>query len=643
MNWGARADHLSKKYFMKHLCNHCLFALFLTTVFMIGCGKETESKVSVSAPEIDIHTAIMSGDLVTIQQHIDAKSDLNAPDMQSRNTPLMNAILAGKHEIVYLLIENGVDLDARNNDGSTALITAAFFAYPEMVKTLLEKGANTSIRNNTGASARDTVQAPWVQMKPIYDFIGALLQPIGLQLDYERIQRNRPIVLDLLNGHGESTSPLSTGASNSSVPDIAVEKIVPSGDENFLNKDSDYIYDQNRLPTFELNLPSAALAKLDGDPTAEEYVEGSLTFDGETISPVGIRYKGSVGAWVGGVSGMNPFMPSGRKTRTKLSMKVKMNWKGSDTLFYGLNKLQFHSQNLDPSQMRERLGYWLFREMGVPAPRSVHARLVINGKFSGLYALTEQIDGRFTRYHFENGEGNLYKEIWPINDKGKAQDPAAYLKQLKTNEDEDPNVDQMLAFGNEIANASGEDLSAVISKRMDISEIVSFAVVDRAIKNDDGPFHWYCDGSKCFNHNFYWYEDPVEQKFHLIPWDMDVSFENINGNNPVTHIADEWGEEKADCKAFNHGPFNILQRSASCDKLTRGWASFEEEYADFKTQLLAGPLSVEQADARIDKWASQIREATRKAKETHADALSSRDWEQAVAQLKSQLAFVRSQ
>ena len=65
-------------------------------------------------------------------------------------------------------------------------------------------------------------------------------------------------------------------------------------------------------------------------------------------------------------------------------------------------------------------------------------------------------------------------------------------------------------------------------------------------------------GSNCFNHNFYWYEDPVEQKFHLIPWDMDVSFENINGNNPVTHIADEWGEEKADCKAFNHGPFNIF-------------------------------------------------------------------------------------
>jgi hypothetical protein len=340
---------------------------------------------------------------------------------------------------------------------------------------------------------------------------------------------------------------------------------------------------------------------------------------------------------------MNPFMPSGHKTRTKLSMKVKVNWNGSDTLFYGLKKLQFHSQNLDPSQMRDRLGYWLFREMGVPAPRSVHARLVINGKFYGLYALTEQIDGRFARYHFENGKGNLYKEIWPINSNGQTHDPSAYLNQLKTNEDKDPNVDNMLAFGSEIANASETELTDVITNRMDISEIMAFAVVDRAIKNDDGPFHWYSDGSNSFNHNYYWYEDPVEQKFHLIPWDMDVSFQNIKGEkNPITQIADEWGKVRADCDPFNHGPFNIPQRSAACDKLTRGWSKFDKEYSEFRTQLLAGPLSVEQADARIDAWVDQIREATIEANEIHSDALPVHAWEQAVDQLKAQLAWTRA-
>ncbi|MFT7249333.1 MAG: spore coat protein CotH [Arcticibacterium sp.] len=126
-------------------------------------------------------------------------------------------------------------------------------------------------------------------------------------------------------------------------------------------------------------------------------MEGVLIFEGDTLSPVGIRYKGSIGAWVGCLSGDHVFEPSGFKTCTKLSMKVNLN---SDQKFFNLKKLQFHSQNQDPSQMREKLCYWLFREMGIPALRSVHAKLVIYNKYRGLFALTEQVDKRFTKENF---------------------------------------------------------------------------------------------------------------------------------------------------------------------------------------------------------------------------------------------------
>ena len=52
---------------------------------------------------------------------------------------------------------------------------------------------------------------------------------------------------------------------------------------------------------------------INDDPTKEEYIEGALIFEGDTISPVGIRYKGSVGAFVGCTSGKNPLEPSGRE------------------------------------------------------------------------------------------------------------------------------------------------------------------------------------------------------------------------------------------------------------------------------------------------------------------------------------------
>jgi hypothetical protein len=77
---------------------------------------------------------------------------------------------------------------------------------------------------------------------------------------------------------------------------------------------SQALFDQSVVRTFEINLPAESLAKLDADPAAEEYVEGSLTLDGETIERIGVRYKGSIGAFLGCTEGPNPFEPSGAKT-----------------------------------------------------------------------------------------------------------------------------------------------------------------------------------------------------------------------------------------------------------------------------------------------------------------------------------------
>ena len=75
--------------------------------------------------------------------------------------------------------------------------------------------------------------------------------------------------------------------------------------------------------------------------------------------------------------------------------------------------------NNDPTLMRERLGYLMFAEAGVPSPRATHARVLINGEFVGLFALIEQIDGRFrTRPLRETVNGNLYKEVWPFDADG---------------------------------------------------------------------------------------------------------------------------------------------------------------------------------------------------------------------------------
>ena len=426
--------------------------------------------------------------------------------------------------------------------------------------------------------------------------------------------------------------------------EFKVPIIKPDGSEQYLNSNSDFIFDQNELRTFELKLSEKDLEKIDSDPTAEQYVEGMMVFEGDTISPIGIRYKGSVGAWVGCVDGENWFEPSGKKICTKLSTKVKINWKGRDERFYGLKKLQFHAQNLDPSLMHERLGYWLFRSMGVEAPRSVHARLVINGEFIGLYALTEQIDGAFTDYHFDDKDGNLYKEVWPLNMNGEPMDSPSLINALKTNEDDNPSTDIISGFADKLYNGKESDIPNIISEYMDINKVLSLVVVDRAIRHDDGFLHWYCSEDGCASHNFYWYEEPNNKKVNLIPWDLDNAFENIIKNaNPVTPIADEWGKISNNCNPFPYGEFGMYQWSAACDRLTGGWARDKELYEELKNKFIQGPFAASNVNALLTAWSEQIRPVVKEAQDKNTwDQLTVQQWESKLYELIDQLEFARN-
>lgn len=427
------------------------------------------------------------------------------------------------------------------------------------------------------------------------------------------------------------------------VEEYVVPTILPDGDEKYLNTGSGYLFDQTSLHTFELKLSESSLSQLNNDPAAEQYVEGTLIFEGDTISPVGIRYKGSVGAFVNCVSGDNWANPSGYKTCTKLSMKVKINWEGREEKFYKQKKLQFHSQNLDPSQMHERLGYYLFREMGMAAPRSVHARLIVNDQYAGIFALTEQIDGRFVKHNYKDDDGNLYKEIWPLNFDGVPHKDWEYINALKTNENENPSVAIIRDFGQNIADATFSEARNIVESQMNLEEILSYIAVDRSIRHDDGPFHWYCFGNECSSHNFYFYEEPNNKILHLIPWDLDNAFENIIFDvNPVTPIADKIGETSNNCKPFKYSAFGLEQWSASCDKLTSIWASYETELAEKRAELFEGPMSKTNTDELLDSWSNQIRGATIEASELYGDAISESEWESALTQLKNQLDHARN-
>jgi CotH kinase protein len=376
-----------------------------------------------------------------------------------------------------------------------------------------------------------------------------------------------------------------------------------------------YLFDQAQLRTYDIQIDPADLAAIDQQPSAETWVPASLEFEGATYGPYQVRYKGAAGSFrYPCTTGTVDDPKSG-----KCSIKLGFNEVQPDATFYGLRKLNFHALNTDASMLRDRLGYALFREHGVAAPRTVHARVLINGQFEGLFAVVEQIDGRFTRARFdEGGAGNVYKEVWPL-----FMDAQRYQQALETNEDEQPSLERMLAFNR--ALAAGE---STIGSFLNAEYLARYLAVDRVIVNDDGALHFYCDAAtgRSWNHNYYWYEAVLGEQFWIIPWDMDYSFDG----SPWVRLNPAWTETApCTCTGSDFGS----QVPASCDPLVKQFIGHKDAVEAEIDAFLSGPFAADRVDAKLQQWSEQIRPAVMEAAGIK-HAPSEVEWAAALEQLK---------
>ena len=180
-----------------------LFTLLLTSSCSQSDKKtnsvsNTETTKSVGKPSMDIHAAVLTGNLEAVKQHIEAGTDINQKEAMSGSTPLMSAATFNKTEIAKALINADADLTIKNNDGGTALHTAAFFGRIEIVQLLIDAEADKTVRNNFGATPREIVMTDYAQMKPIYEMLIQQLKPMGFTLDLDELQKARPVVAMML-------------------------------------------------------------------------------------------------------------------------------------------------------------------------------------------------------------------------------------------------------------------------------------------------------------------------------------------------------------------------------------------------------------------------------------------------------------
>ncbi len=374
------------------------------------------------------------------------------------------------------------------------------------------------------------------------------------------------------------------------------------------------VFAEDKLLTYEITIHPDDLNDLDEHGNEEEYKSATLRVVGDgvdqTFDQVGVRYKG---AWSlhhcwDDFDGVRSYDGS----CARLSVKLKFNKYDDKARLYGLKRLNLHSMMGDASKLRDRLSYSLFNDFGVAAPRTAHARLIVNGVISGLYIAVENVDGRFTHYHFpEGGDGNLYKEIWP----SPTVDEDWALAQLRTNDDPEnnPDVSDFLQFKDLIAQTTPDDFKSSMPGVLNLDNLVRYLAVDRAIKNWDGIMGFYAAET---SHNFYWYHDNGPSNlFHLVPWDLDNTIQEFDiymdpGGWCDALPVPDWNETPLNCD-----PRKVctaeepLITPPRCDHFVDMLAQTQwNEFVAVGNELLQNVFSYDNTNAKITAWASQIEE-----------------------------------
>jgi hypothetical protein len=283
------------------------------------------------------------------------------------------------------------------------------------------------------------------------------------------------------------------------------------------------------------------------------------------------------------------------------------------------------------------------RQMGIPSPRTAFCKVFINGQFEGLYLHVEEMDGRFVDAWQPDSDANLFKEVWPLSWDGTAPTEQKMIDALRTNEKK-LDVAKLRAFALELEAAT--DLPAVraaIEKWMDVEQALSLAALTLALDDDDGAFHWYAldetSASAATPHNFYWMEDPARGKFRLLPWDLDKAFQQVA--NPDTsnaiELLDAWGSTSHDCQNYGSG---WRQRSAACDKLVAGMASYKERYQAKLQATLEGPLA--KVDALVAAWTARLEPVIAALPTTNGQRITPSNWKNGVTNLQQEIASART-
>jgi spore coat protein H len=293
-----------------------------------------------------------------------------------------------------------------------------------------------------------------------------------------------------------------------------------------------------------------------------EYVRADLEFEGKTFPDVAVRYKGN-----------GTFMEA--RGSLKRPLKIDLNKHVEGQKLAAVTTLNLHNNVTDAGMMNEVLSYRLYRDAGVPTPRTAYARVFVtvpgthDRNYLGLYSLVENVDKTFAADRALGGAGAILKPVTPDVFADLGDDWAAY-EQIY-----DPKTDmtaaamrRVIEFCRLVKNATDAEFAARLGDYVDLDEFARFLAV--TVWTGD------LDGILTVGQNYYVHLDSKLGRFRFIPWDRDHSFGAWGGRDYAERVQHSVRQPWQGRKRFLERAFMV---EAFRDRYLAAITKFENEQA----------------------------------------------------------------
>ena len=241
-----------------------------------------------------------------------------------------------------------------------------------------------------------------------------------------------------------------------------------------------------------------------------KYVRADLEVGTNQLQTVAVRLKGN-----------SSFLQSEKSL--KHSIKVDLNEFVKGQKFGTMTKLNFHNCVADPSWMNEVLSYQLYRDAGVPAPRTAYAKIYVtvpgehNRTYLGLYAMVEDVDRPFAAEHFGSKKGAMFKPVTRKPLEYLGDDWSVYRQVYDPKwEISEEQAQRLIDFCKLVSKADDQEFAKRIPAFLDIDEFSRFMAVTAYLSTLDSILG--------VGQNYYVHVHPEYQTMKFIPWDLDNSF-----------------------------------------------------------------------------------------------------------------------